>query len=407
MKVLIVDDDLTKVREIVRVLNGTGISDEHIDTAGCAAEAIRLLKEHEYGLLILDLYLPLRLADEPTETGGTTLLKQFGRDSELNRPEHIVGLTVSEEALSKAQPEFNRGLWSIVRFGAGQTEWKEALIEKAQYLIARDSVRNKNLVHETDILFVCALPQPELSQLKVALGGALREFTLDGDHTRYFQKDIPLKNGTKISVTACSAPSMGLTAAATLTTKACLQFRPKVVVMSGICAGRKGEVKIGDCIVASTSWDYGSGKFVGSNGDVKFKANPYQLPIDPSAQAAGEAVLSDRTMLDTIADSFQGSKPEQRLKVVLAPLASGAAVQANGEFFESLADQQVRKVAGIDMEAFAVCWAAREAIQPMPYCVIAKSVADYADEEKADGFQEYCSFTSALVGLEIAKRLIE
>ena len=171
------------------------------------------------------------------------------------------------------------------------------------------------------------------------------------------------------------------------------------------CAS-SGEVALGQCIVASTSWDYGSGKFVGSADGVQFKANPYQLAIDPAAQSAAEAVLSDQAFLDKANDSFQGSKPKQRLTGLLAPLASGAAVQANGEFFESIAQKQVRKVAGIDMEAFAVSWAAREAGEPKPLCVIAKSVADFADEEKADDFQDYCSFTSALIGFEIALRLI-
>jgi nucleoside phosphorylase len=185
-----------------------------------------------------------------------------------------------------------------------------------------------------------------------------------------------------------------------------MHFKPKVVVMTGICAGKRGEVALGQCIVASTSWDYGSGKFVGSADGVQFKANPYQLAIDPAAQSVSEAVLSDQAFLDRVHDSFPGNKPAQRLSGLLAPLASGAAVQANGEFFESVAQKQVRKVAGIDMEAFAVSWSAREASEPKPLCVIVKSVADFADEEKSDDFQEYCSFTSGSIGFEIAKRLV-
>lgn len=139
---------------------------------------------------------------------------------------------------------------------------------------------------------------------------------------------------------------------------------------------------------------------------MQFKANPYQLAIDPAAQSAVEAVLSDQPFLDRVHDTFAGNKPAQRLVGLLAPLASGAAVQANGEFFESVAQKQVRKVAGIDMEAFAVSWATREASEPKPVCVIAKGVADFADEEKADDYQDYCSFTSGWIGFEIAKRLI-
>ncbi|MGJ5619536.1 hypothetical protein [Sulfitobacter sp. MF3-043] len=402
---LIVDDVQTKVREILRVLAGAGITEEFVDTAGSVVGAAKLLKENEYGLLVLDLVLPMRLSEEPNDLGGTRLLTEIVRDPSLNRPEHIVGLTVSEEALEKAQPEFSRGLWSIVRYGPDVSDWSEALVEKARYLLARESVEHENVVSDTDILFVCALPRPELSQLKFALGNKFEEISVDGDHTRYF-RSVFAEQAREVSVTVCSAPSMGLTAAASLTTKACMHFKPKIVVMTGICAGRRGEVALGQCIVASTSWDYGSGKFVGSADGVQFKANPYQLAIDPATQSAAEAVLSDQAFLDRAHDSFQGNKPNQRLTGLLAPLASGAAVQANGEFFESVAQKQVRKVAGIDMEAFAVAWAAREASGPKPLCILAKSVADFADEEKADDFQDYCSFTSALIGFEIASRLI-
>lgn len=405
MRVLIVDDVQDKVREVLKVLLGAGIDEDLVDTAGSVTGAAKLLKENEYGLLVLDLVLPMRLSEEPSNGGGARLLHEIVRDTSLKRPEHIVGLTVSDEALTEAQPEFSRGLWTIVRYGPDSTDWSDALVEKARYLLARKGFEQTEIARDTDILFVCALPRPELSQLKIALGSDFEELSVDGDHTRYFKSTITTPSAD-YSVTVCSAPSMGLTASAALTTKACMHFKPKVVVMTGICAGKKGEVLLGQCIVASTSWDYGSGKFVDSSDGVHFKANPYQIAIDPAAQSASEAVLSNQAFLDGVHDRFQGSKPLQRLSGLLAPLASGAAVQANSEFFESVAQKQVRKVAGIDMEAFAVSWSAREASEPKPLCVIAKSVADFADDQKADDFQEYCSFTSGLIGFEIAKRLV-
>lgn len=60
----------------------------------------------------------------------------------------------------------------------------------------------------------------------------------------------------------------------------------------------------------------------------------------------------------------------------------------------------------IDMVAFCACWAARESAEPKPICVVVKSVADFGDEEKADGIQDYCSFTSAAIAMIIAQRLL-
>ena len=279
LRVLIVDDVQDKVREVLKVLIGAGIDEDLVDTAGSVVAAAKLLRENEYGLLVLDLVLPMRLSEEPRNAGGTRLLHEILRDASLKRPEHIVGLTVSDEALTEAQPEFSRGLWTIVRYGPDSNDWRDALVEKARYLLARKSFEQTEIARDTDILFVCALPRPELSQLKIALGNDFEELSVDGDHTRYFKSTITTQSG-EYSVIVCSAPSMGLTASAALTTKACMHFRPKVLVMTGICAGKKGEVLLGQCIVASTSWDYGSGKFVGSSDGVDFKANPYQIAID-------------------------------------------------------------------------------------------------------------------------------
>ena len=54
MKILIVDDDQNKVREILKVFVKAGISEDAIDTSGCVAGAVELLKSINYGLLVLD-----------------------------------------------------------------------------------------------------------------------------------------------------------------------------------------------------------------------------------------------------------------------------------------------------------------------------------------------------------------
>ncbi|MEP2186272.1 response regulator, partial [Roseibium sp.] len=138
MKVLIVDDSNEKVRDILAVLISAGLSeDEDIDVASCAQAAARHLKANDYGLMILDLHLPIRLSEEPRNDGGSFLLKEIGRRKELRRPEHILGLTAHDEAKASAEPEFNKGLWSIVKASSDSSEWKEAILEKVRYLRAR------------------------------------------------------------------------------------------------------------------------------------------------------------------------------------------------------------------------------------------------------------------------------
>ncbi|NWO56034.1 phosphorylase family protein [Chromohalobacter israelensis] len=408
MKVLIVDDSSDKIRKILNVLIDSGLDeDRDIDVAYCARDAALLLESNDYGLMIIDLYLPIRLSEQPKMDGGAFLLKEIERRESLHRPEHILGLTAHDDAKKEAEPEFNKGLWTIAKISSSSNEWKEVIVEKVRYLIARNASQSQDAAPACDVLFVCALRNPELTQLKLALSSEWEEIALPNDATVYFRSVIEKANGDKFSVIACSSPSMGMTASATLATKASLKFRPKVLAMTGMCAGREKEIELGECLVASKTWDYGSGKFFGQagNGNARFLASPYQLAVDPVVQTATELVMADRKLLDEIHDRFVGNSPDRRLALKFAPMASGAAVQADSQFFKSIVEHQDRKVVGIDMEAFGICWAARETFEPRPIFLVCKGVSDFANEEKADSIQEYCSFTSACIALEIIKRL--
>jgi nucleoside phosphorylase len=54
---------------------------------------------------------------------------------------------------------------------------------------------------------------------------------------------------------------MGLVGMAIACSKAIELFRPKIVAMSGICAGVDGESKLLDIVVGQTCWEYQTGKF--------------------------------------------------------------------------------------------------------------------------------------------------
>ncbi|TDV98389.1 response regulator receiver domain-containing protein [Halomonas alkaliantarctica] len=80
MKALIVDDSTDKVRKILRVLIDAGLDeDQDIDVVSCAYDAMRYLEKNDYGLMIVDLFLPLRLSESPRIDGGAFLLKQIER----------------------------------------------------------------------------------------------------------------------------------------------------------------------------------------------------------------------------------------------------------------------------------------------------------------------------------------
>ena len=71
-----------------------------------------------------------------------------------------------------------------------------------------------------------------------------------------------------------------------------------------------------------------------------------------------------------------------------------------------MASQQ-RKILGVDMEAFAVAWAAHEATEPQPHWLIVKSVVDFADGTKDSRIQSFGSYLSAQIVLSAIERLVQ
>ena len=111
-----------------------------------------------------------------------------------------------------------------------------------------------------DVLIVCALPE-ERDRLFDAFSVAEEDRrkiiqSFRSDYNFIYQKFSYA--GFNIAIVTQNA--MGMATATSLTTRAILAMKPKIVAMTGICAGRKGKVQLGDIIVADQIFDYTAGK---------------------------------------------------------------------------------------------------------------------------------------------------
>ena len=84
-------------------------------------------------------------------------------------------------------------------------------------------------------------------------------------------------------------------------------------------------------------------------------------------------------------------------------MACGSSVVANRKVLEKQVYAQLSTTAGLDMESYAVVYAAQNATLPQPIPIIIKSVCDYADSNKTDEYQKFAAYTSC----EFAKLLYE
>lgn len=402
MKVLVVDDDTAKAAAISRVLIEAGVpSTDDITHVTNAYDASAEMRRTQFDLLILDLMIPKARLAEPEIDGGQTLLRDIMARTTYLRPRYIVGLTSYDDARDQSEADFNNGIWSILKFDTKSADWIDQLTTKVRYIQSSVEAVNLGQEYDYDVAFVCALAKPELEAV-LALDCDWRELQRPTDPTRYWVGTFKV-DGKTFRCVACHAAQMGMVATAAAVSKVSTAFRPRLVVMTGICAGREGDIQLGDVVVVNISWDYGSGKFHKKEGEaMRFAPDPVQIALDPMLRKHAEALKANEGKLDEIRRGYTKQKINSVLNVEIGAMASGAAVRADDGFFEELATAK-RKVVAVEMEAYAVYATAEEMPAPRPLALVVKSVCDFANSEKNDTYQDYAAHTSAVCTLEIVK----
>ena len=333
---------------------------------------------------------------EPQADGGLRLLREVLGRAHYNSPKYVIGLTALPDVYQSAAAEFEEDLWSLVLFDAASYEWLGRIERKILHIASLNKAPNGEAEFETDVLVVAAL-QDELDPL-LSNSWNWQLHDVVGDAAIYYEAKLVDSGSKSFRVVAARLPMMGMAAAASLTMKAGITFKPKTIMMIGICAGDSTESQFGDVIVGSPVWDYGNGKHFDRSSDRKpFEPAIYQVNITAEMRGLIERLSQNRALLSGIHDSFSGTKPRAAPKIIFGPLASGAAVVADRDKFKQIQSEQHRKLLGIEMEAYGVMFAAQELPHPKPQTLVAKSVQDYADEEKDDRFRPYACFTSAMV----------
>lgn len=403
MKILIADDNNEKISDVLMKLSTIDINvEKDVSIVSNCYDAKRHLDQEHFDMLILDLAMPKSRTTKAELDGGTSLLEMIVQDRVKFRPTHIIGLTSFDEALDSSKADFNKGLWSILKYNASDSSWFDKIKTRITYIKTAAQSEVDGYDYKTDVAFVCALYEPELLEV-LRLPFNWQSEDNKNDPTQYFRGKIPLRGAESLSAICCSAPEMGLVYTSTLITKVCLKYRPKLIVMTGICAGREGEVQLGDIIVANPSWDYGSGKFKSDGEETIFTPSPKQLALNSHLRKLAENLSRDGEFIDRLKRSYNAETPPASLTARVGPMASGAAVRADDSFFDDLA-QNNRKVLAVEMEAYGVFAASSEMPNPAPQPLVVKSVSDFANSAKDDSVRKYASFTSAHYATEIIKR---
>jgi nucleoside phosphorylase/CheY-like chemotaxis protein len=405
MKILVVEDDGAKLRNIVAALvEIDGVSLKDISHVGDAVGAKRFLHETNVDLIVLDLHLPDRIDLPPQPAGGLEFMRSIASRPSFFVPPHVIAMTGNADALAIPGEDVGE-LWGIIRYDASDCRWREQLGNRIRYALAawQSMLGRPRETRPCDIAIITALNDELDGLLKQQLGWTEHRF--EGDSTIYHEGYIENNEGA-FRVVAATAGRMGMAATAALSSKIIDLYRPTWIAMAGITGGIRGRVALGDVLVADPSWDWGSGKYEVVNGEPRFAANPDQLRISPDIRPLLLSASNNKAMLTKLRSSFAGTSPGHPLECYVEAVASGASVLGDEAVVEAIKSQN-RKLHGVEMEIYGLMMAAETCARPRPIAFSAKAVSDFADTTKDDDCRAYAIHVSTNFVVEFVRNYLK
>lgn len=379
MKIFIVEDDLGKRDEIAKYVASLGVEFDHILLAKDMAEFMGKFDD-QVSICIIDLRLPAYDGAGPDRNGIGIL--QAIENAGAGRVK-LLAISSYPEEFADIRPQFESRGCLLVDFDQKDV-WMNVL---------KQMVIQVQSAEVLDFVIFCALRSERAPYTGMMRLGAVPKFK---DNLSRLDINIAGKKGTVIEL-----PRMGLVDAAVVAGQCIEKFKPRMVAMSGICAGFPDRAELGQLLVPELAYEYQSGKWTADG----FSQEPYQVPLSEHVRLLLRELLEDQTLLTRLEEGWQSDRPSKMTAPKLATFTSGSAVIASEKFIEQVANYH-RRVSGLDMEVYSVFRAAHIA-RCKPDFMCAKTVIDLAGGQKDDALQPYGCVISARFVVEALERYFE
>ena len=375
MKYLLIEDSNDKRNAISAVIFSNDNYAE-IDSADCLSDARIKILTRSYDLIIFDIFLPDRKGGMERDI-SEDIISDFSQSRNANC-EAIAITKFTDEGLQRS-PLFNDNGITVVVYGDENHHWQDSLLQKIKRISGGSRF---------DFIIFCALNKERiaygetnamLGELKHLGGLDCQEITIDG------------RRGV------CVKPSrMGLVNMAIATAKAIELFKPKIIAMSGICAGVEGESNYLDLIVGDVCWEYQTGKYK----EGRFLQEPYQAALKRPFIIELEQFSGRPGFLAGVKSGlYETELKDSQIRFGL--ISSGSAVIADAAKMEAIGLQH-RKWAALEMEMYAMYEAASHSLID-PLCFGVKAVVDMGNSSKGDALHNTACIISARFVVEFLK----
>lgn len=392
MNILIFEDEFEKYNVIRDFL--TSISDEiNLTHVECLTDFTKHIERTNYDLVILDLVAKCRNSDTVT-TNLPLDLVGYLRDVECkNFKTPAIALTQYVEIADETYKIFNNVDITVHTFDTANDNWKFFLEGKVL-----DCMPIKNY----DFIVVCALKK-ETDAYKALDDTLLNNLLIK---TKSIQNidgfttfEISLNNN--LFGIIVKQPKMGLVNTSITISRLLSKYNPKLISMSGICAGVTDKVNICDLIIPSECYQHDSGKWDESGFKVDFSTASI-----PQSTISSLEVFTETTEFKSYIslNSQQSQLISNSPNVHIGTTSSGSSVIANTQMSD-LVSNIYRKTIGFEMESFALYETIKQLEKECLFYSV-KSVVDNGNEIKSDDYHEIGCLLSAKANLFIISKFL-
>jgi len=387
MKILILEDDTEKLGEIVKAIDSLEFDITHI-ACSYFCDFNAEINRNTFDLVVADLMVPaFKDSDEAIDVSSNVI--ESIRDLNCqNYGTPVIALTKYDQLAEDHFSNLNKFDITVVTYEEGSSDWKNSFVRKVESCVPKKAY---------DFVIVCALEKEADSYLEAGYDAG-NLFSVHGISCR----EISIGDGAGLIV---MPPRMGLVNSAILCSRAIDIFNPRIICMSGICAGISGKANIYDVVIPDVCHQHDSGKWT-SDG---FIPELYSVQLHHQTRLKISEIIKDDDFIEALKkdvtlkrNEFPGEAEELEFKVIMAPTSSGSAVVADDSMLENIQDQH-RKMTAFEMESYALYESARQSLKS-PVFFSAKSVVDNGDSQKGDEYHRVASLISAKAVYEIIKR---
>ncbi len=376
MKVLLVDDNMSRVQSITDIV--VNEFNDQLYEAHSYEDAIEKINCNRYDLVIVDAFIPKSYGDfDDLNNYGLDFIKNvFEKEDDFYRPLGCIMVSDFVEDSNVMNTMISYPV-SIIDTKS-RNNWKIELEKNINYF--------HHLIKKSIDIGIVTATDTEFNIVDKIFNGIS---DIQTDFADFKLATIDSK-GKKISVIYVQAENKGMVSSAMATSQLLEYYSPRQMFMLGVAAGNPSETNFSDIVIANNAFDYSSGAIVESeDGKLVFENEPLIEKSSDELIKIFRKYCNNSQIKTFIKEKADVNDDYDYIpNIYCKDIVSGPLVVKSKTFTELYIKNRNRKYYALDMEIYAFYHFCHRAIDAPRFLAI-KSISDHGDKFKSKAHQKY------------------